>query len=74
MKPDPFNLRRFITAQEPVIKDALDELRAGQKASHWMWFVFPQIQGLGSSMASVTPCRPGRRRGPTTNIPCSESA
>jgi uncharacterized protein (DUF1810 family) len=46
---DPFNLERFITAQEPVIEDVLAELRAGQKVSHWMWFVFPQIQGLGSS-------------------------
>jgi uncharacterized protein (DUF1810 family) len=52
MNPDRFNLRRFLTAQGPVIEDALGELRAGQKASHWMWFVFPQIQGLGfSSMA-----------------------
>jgi uncharacterized protein (DUF1810 family) len=49
MNPDQFDLRRFITAQEPVIEEVLDELRAGRKASHWMWFVFPQIQGLGSS-------------------------
>ncbi len=49
MNPDPFNLRRFVTAQDPVIEDVLDELRAGQKASHWMWFIFPNIQGLGSS-------------------------
>jgi uncharacterized protein (DUF1810 family) len=49
MNPDRFNLRRFIAAQDPVIQDVLNELRAGQKASHWMWFVFPQIQGLGSS-------------------------
>ena len=52
MNRDRFNLRRFLSAQDPVIEDALGELRAGQKASHWMWFVFPQIQGLGfSSMA-----------------------
>jgi uncharacterized protein (DUF1810 family) len=52
MNPDRFNLRRYITAQDPVMQDVLDELRSGQKASHWMWFVFPQIQGLGfSSMA-----------------------
>jgi uncharacterized protein (DUF1810 family) len=49
MNPDPFDLRRFISAQDPVIEDVLDELRAGHKASHWMWFVFPQIQGLGFS-------------------------
>jgi uncharacterized protein (DUF1810 family) len=49
MNADPFNLRRFIDAQERVIEDVLDELRAGRKTSHWMWFVFPQIKGLGSS-------------------------
>jgi uncharacterized protein (DUF1810 family) len=49
MSPDPFNLNRFICAQEPVIAQVVNELRAGQKASHWMWFVFPQIRGLGSS-------------------------
>lgn len=49
MSPDPFDLRRFITAQDPVIEAVRDELRAGRKASHWMWFVFPQIRGLGSS-------------------------
>jgi uncharacterized protein (DUF1810 family) len=49
MNPDPFDLRRFISAQDPVMQDVLAELRAGRKASHWMWFVFPQIQGLGSS-------------------------
>jgi uncharacterized protein (DUF1810 family) len=49
MNPDQFNLQRFISAQNPVINDVMDELRAGCKTSHWMWFVFPQIQGLGSS-------------------------
>jgi uncharacterized protein (DUF1810 family) len=49
MNSDHFNLRRFIDAQDPVIQQVLDELRAGHKASHWMWFVFPQIHGLGSS-------------------------
>ena len=49
---DPFDLRRFVEAQAPVIEDALSELRAGRKRTHWMWFVFPQIEGLGfSSMA-----------------------
>jgi uncharacterized protein (DUF1810 family) len=49
MSPDSFNLNRFLCAQEAVIAQVLNELRAGQKASHWMWFVFPQIRGLGSS-------------------------
>lgn len=43
------SLERFVEAQEPVIERVLGELRAGRKASHWMWFVFPQIQGLGHS-------------------------
>jgi uncharacterized protein (DUF1810 family) len=43
------NLERFLAAQEPVIGQVLAELRAGRKSSHWMWFVFPQIQGLGHS-------------------------
>ncbi len=45
----PFDLDRFITAQEDVIADASAELHAGQKRSHWMWFVFPQLRGLGAS-------------------------
>jgi uncharacterized protein (DUF1810 family) len=49
---DPFDLERFVTAQNPVFDTALGELRAGRKRSHWMWFVFPQLRGLGrSSMA-----------------------
>ena len=46
---DPFGLQRFVEARNPVIDDALSESRAGRKRSHWMWFVFPQIEGLGSS-------------------------
>ena len=46
---DPFNLQRFVKAQEPVFERITAELRAGYKVSHWMWFVFPQIRGLGSS-------------------------
>ena len=42
-------LNRFVEAQSPVYSRALAELRAGRKQSHWMWFVFPQIAGLGSS-------------------------
>jgi uncharacterized protein (DUF1810 family) len=48
---DPFDLRRFVTAQDSggTYERAVTELRAGRKASHWMWFVFPQIAGLGYS-------------------------
>jgi uncharacterized protein (DUF1810 family) len=46
---DPFNLLRFVEAQAPVYHEVVQELRKGQKQSHWMWFVFPQIAGLGSS-------------------------
>src|SRR5215207_7654018 len=46
---DPFNLERFVTAQARVFSAALDELKAGRKRSHWMWFVFPQLRGLGHS-------------------------
>lgn len=46
---DPHNLRRFIDAQDDVYATALAELRAGSKQSHWMWFVFPQLAGLGRS-------------------------
>ncbi len=47
--PDPYNLQRFLNAQESTFAAARSELIAGQKRSHWMWFVFPQIKGLGSS-------------------------
>jgi len=46
---DPFGLERFVTAQQPVFEHALAELQAGHKRSHWMWFIFPQLRGLGSS-------------------------
>ncbi len=46
---DTFNLQRFIEAQQSVYKDVLNELKQGKKRSHWMWFVFPQIKGLGES-------------------------
>ena len=50
---DPFELGRFLDAQEERFDDALAELRAGRKRTRWMWFVFPQYSGLGSSPASV---------------------
>lgn len=49
---DPFDLRRFIEAQESAYGRALAELRAGRKTSHWIWFIFPQMRGLGFSEAS----------------------
>lgn len=47
--PDPYHLRRFVDAQQGVIDTALAELGAGDKQSHWMWFVFPQLAQLGRS-------------------------
>jgi uncharacterized protein (DUF1810 family) len=49
---DPFDLVRFVRAQDPVIAQACAELTDGRKVSHWMWFVFPQIAGLGMSAMS----------------------
>lgn len=49
---DPFDLDRFLQAQEGVYAAALAELRAGRKTSHWMWFVFPQFDGLGRSQTA----------------------
>ena len=46
---DRFDLERFLEAQAPVFKTVLAELRAGWKRTHWMWFVFPQLRGLGES-------------------------
>jgi uncharacterized protein (DUF1810 family) len=46
---DPFDLERFVDAQAAVYDAVVDELRAGRKRTHWMWFVFPQLLGLGGS-------------------------
>ena len=46
---DPYDLQRFILAQDPVYTEVCAELAAGAKASHWMWFVFPQLKALGRS-------------------------
>jgi uncharacterized protein (DUF1810 family) len=46
---DPHDLQRFVDAQDPVYDRVCAELRSGRKKSHWMWFIFPQIAGLGSS-------------------------
>lgn len=49
MSEDPFNLQRFVLAQGSSYEQVLKELRAGQKRTHWMWYVFPQLAGLGTS-------------------------
>jgi uncharacterized protein (DUF1810 family) len=49
---DPYDLQRFAKAQNPVIDDVKKELRAGRKRTHWMWSVFPQMEGLGKSRKS----------------------
>ncbi|MFY9693375.1 MAG: DUF1810 domain-containing protein [Xanthobacteraceae bacterium] len=46
---DAYDLQRFVDAQAPVYQRVVAELRQGRKQSHWMWFIFPQIKGLGSS-------------------------
>lgn len=50
---DPFDLKRFVDAQAPVYQGVVAELRDGRKRSHWMWFVFPQLLGLGSSPMAI---------------------
>ena len=52
MPDDLYNLDRFVNAQEQIFESVLTELRNGQKRSHWMWFIFPQIDGLGRSPTS----------------------
>jgi uncharacterized protein (DUF1810 family) len=49
---DPYNLQRFVDAQHPIYGQVRDELSGGQKETHWMWFVFPQIKGLGASVTA----------------------
>jgi uncharacterized protein (DUF1810 family) len=49
MTPDPFNLERFVAAQDRNYQQVCAELAAGSKRTHWMWFIFPQLEGLGSS-------------------------
>jgi uncharacterized protein (DUF1810 family) len=51
--PDPFDLGRFIEAQASDYEQALSEIQAGRKQSHWMWYIFPQYAGLGHSSTSI---------------------
>jgi len=57
---DPFALARFVAAQDPVYDRVTAELRAGRKRTHWMWFIFPQIAGLGRSATAVRYAISGR--------------
>jgi uncharacterized protein (DUF1810 family) len=50
---DPFHLQRFLDAQDPVFDQVCAELRRGRKTTHWMWFIFPQIRGLGHSAMAM---------------------
>jgi uncharacterized protein (DUF1810 family) len=50
---DPYNLQRFVLAQAPVYEQVVSELRSGQKTTHWIWFIFPQLKGLGRSDMAV---------------------
>jgi uncharacterized protein (DUF1810 family) len=50
---DPYDLDRFVRAQEIHYNQALSEIRNGRKRTHWMWYIFPQLEGLGSSPTSV---------------------
>ncbi len=49
MHDDPYDLQRFLAAQQPLYARACAELAAGRKQTHWMWFIFPQLRGLGMS-------------------------
>ena len=53
MRIDPYQLQRFIDAQNPVYEQVCAELRAGRKRTHWMWFIFPQLKGLGRSETAI---------------------
>jgi len=50
---DPHSLKRFVDAQDRMYKQVLAELRNGQKEGHWMWFIFPQLRGLGHSQMAA---------------------
>jgi uncharacterized protein (DUF1810 family) len=52
MSDDPFDLQRFVDAQRAQVDDVRAELAQGRKTTHWMWYVFPQLEGLGASMMS----------------------
>ena len=53
MPPDPYDLARFVQAQERDYEQALSEIQSGRKQSHWMWYIFPQFEGLGRTSTSM---------------------
>ena len=53
MVNDPFDLQRFVNAQNPMYEEVCAELRDGHKQGHWMWFIFPQLRGLGHSQMAT---------------------
>jgi uncharacterized protein (DUF1810 family) len=57
---DPYDLQRFVDAQAAIYAQVVAELRAGRKRSHWMWFIFPQISGLGASPMAIRYAISGR--------------
>jgi len=62
---DRFRLQRFVDTQNPVFAQVCAELRQGRKSGHWMWFIFPQLKGLGHSRMpckSITPANMTPRR------------
>jgi uncharacterized protein (DUF1810 family) len=50
---DPYDLQRFVHTQDPLFEQVCTELREGQKRDHWMWFIFPQLRGLGHSQMAI---------------------
>jgi uncharacterized protein (DUF1810 family) len=58
---DPFDLQRFVEAQNSCFEEVCGELRQGQKRRHWMWFIFPQVKGLGASQMAVRYAISGRK-------------
>jgi uncharacterized protein (DUF1810 family) len=50
---DEFNLKRFVVAQEAYYEKALSEIKNGRKTGHWMWYIFPQVKGLGNTSRSL---------------------
>ena len=72
---DRFNLERFVNAQEAVFPQVLDELHAGAKRTHWIWFIFPQMKGLGHGpQASSTASARWKKPWPICGIPFSAPA
>ncbi len=70
-----FNLDRFIAAQAPVIGQVRRELESGAKRTHWMWFIFPQLRGLGHSLTAQHYGLPSRAKPkPSSPILCSAPA